>query len=80
MPLTIKICLGSACFARGNAANLAFVEQYLQKNPSAARIELIGSRCEEQCAKAPNITIAGTEYPQITREKLAALLGSLPHE
>ena len=28
----IKICMGSACFARGNADNLRFIEDYIKEN------------------------------------------------
>ena len=29
---TIKICMGSSCFARGNDQNLEFIEKYIKEN------------------------------------------------
>ena len=36
----IKICMGSACFARGNADNLRFIEDYIKENNLSTQIEM----------------------------------------
>ena len=72
----IKICMGSSCFARGNNKNLDFIEDYLKKNKLAAKIELIGSRCENKCSKGPNLIIDGQEYQNVTLENLKVILGN----
>lgn len=72
--LNITVCLGSSCFARGNEEHLSFIEQYVRENNLEAKIDISGSRCEGKCAQGPNITINGTLYSSITREKLKEIL------
>lgn len=72
--LDIVVCMGSSCFARGNQENLAFLESYIEKNNLNASIELAGTRCENKCAKGPNIIINGVEYNEVTTEKLEQIL------
>ena len=38
----IKICMGSACFARGNSENLGAIENFIKDNELEADIELTG--------------------------------------
>ncbi len=72
--LNITVCLGSSCFARGNEEHLSFIEEYVRDNNLEAKIDISGSRCEGKCADGPNITINGTLYSNITREKLKEIL------
>ena len=70
----IKICMGSSCFARGNDVNLEYIEEFMKANNIEAKLELFGARCENVCAKGPNIVINGTHYEQMTPEKLKPIL------
>ncbi len=72
--IEVTVCMGSACFARGNAQNLEFIENYIKENNLEATIELVGSRCEGKCADGPNITINGVDYSKITIEKIEEIL------
>lgn len=72
--LNITVCLGSSCFARGNEEHLSFIEQYVRENNLEAKIDISGSRCEGKCADGPNITINGTLYSNISKEKLKEIL------
>ena len=72
--LNITVCLGRSCFARGNEEHLSFIEQYVRENNLEAKIDISGSRCKGKCAQGPNITINGTLYSNITREKLKEIL------
>lgn len=76
MTIEIKICMGSSCFARGNADNLEFIENYIKENNLDAQIELYGARCENICDKGPNIMINDKVYNNITQEKIVELLRS----
>ena len=40
MTTEIKICMGSACFARGNAHNAETIEKYITEHNLDAKIEL----------------------------------------
>lgn len=78
--IEIIVCMGSACFARGNEQNLAFIESYVKQNEIDAKIELSGSRCEGKCADGPNVIINGEEYRKINEEKLKEILDSIVKE
>lgn len=70
----IKICMGSSCFRRGNRKNLEFIEKYLEDNDRTAEVELVGSRCEEQCRKGPNLQINGRMFHEVNLEMLTELM------
>ncbi len=53
----IKICMGSACFARGNDQNAETIEKFISDNNLDAKVELYGARCENVCEKGPNFYI-----------------------
>lgn len=74
MTTTIKICMGSSCFARGNSKNLQTIQNLIEKNGLDAEIELSGLRCCDNCSKGPNITIDGTEYNNIDSGSLLDIL------
>lgn len=73
----IVVCMGSSCFARGNAQNLEFIENYIKENDLDASVELAGSRCEGKCAGGPNIIVDGIEYGCVDEEKIKEILGNL---
>lgn len=66
----ILVCMGSACFARGNADNLELIEKLIGENNLKAKVGLAGSRCNGNCAEGPNIFIDGIEYNKIDEEKI----------
>lgn len=66
--------MGSSCFRRGNRKNLEFIEAYIEKHNCAADVELLGSRCEEECRKGPNIQINGQMFHEVNEEMLYDLL------
>ncbi len=74
MTKEIKICMGSSCFARGNAENLEFLEKYIKENSIDAEVEVYGSRCENICEKGPNIIVDGTIYNDVNTEKIIEIL------
>ncbi len=74
MKSRIRICMGSSCFRRGNRKNLEFIEAYMEKNQCSADVELLGSRCEEECRKGPNIQINGQMFHEVNEEILYDLL------
>ena len=75
--IEIVVCMGSACFARGNAKNLEFIEQYIKENNLDAKVGLAGSRCEGKCADGLNIIVNGVEYGGIKEEKIKEILGAV---
>lgn len=74
MKTRIKICMGSSCFRRGNRKNLEYIESFLDEHGYAAEVELVGSRCEEECRKGPNLQINGQMFHGVDLEMLSGLL------
>lgn len=77
MTKEIKVCMGSACFARGNDRNIEIIEEFIAENNLDAIVEIVGSRCEGLCAEGPNIYIGDVRHTNVTEEKLETLLKEL---
>ncbi|MCF7934146.1 MAG: (2Fe-2S) ferredoxin domain-containing protein [Spirochaetia bacterium] len=56
--MKIELCMGSSCFARGNAAVLEALELYASQHEDC-EIVLAGHLCLRECSKGPNIRIDG---------------------
>ena len=77
MKHSIKVCMGSSCFARGNLENLNYIEKYLKENNLDAQIEVIGALCEEKCTQGPHIYVDDKNYDEVDEEKLKTILQAL---
>lgn len=73
----IKICMGSACFARGNNRYCEIIDKFIKDNGLEANIEFYGEHCNEKCDSGPNIYIDNVCYSNIDDEKLNELLNEL---
>ena len=76
MAKEIKVCMGSACFAKGNLENLEYIRQYIDDNNLDTEVQIVGALCENKCANGPRIIVDGVEYQKITREEISSLLRS----
>lgn len=72
----IEICLGSSCFARGNAKNLELIESYLLERGlrDEVDVELSCSLCQGRCSAGPNIAIDGVAYSKVAPGMMLDLL------
>ena len=77
MTTEIKICMGSACFAKGNQENLEYIKQYVADNNLDAQINIIGSLCENKCDSGPRVIIDNIEYSNVTQETIKKDLDSV---
>ena len=75
----IVICLGSSCFARGNAENLAIIQEYADNHGLKASIRLSGRLCQDQCKEGPNLAIGGQIHHGVNTTILRGLLNQLGH-
>ncbi len=73
-PIEIVICLGSSCFARGNARNLAIIEEFLKERNLKAAVRFSGKLCQDECKTGPNLTIAGEAHREVSEAKLLDIL------
>ena len=74
--VTIALCMGSSCFARGNNILLERLEDLIQERGWSERVALSGLRCEDKCSKGPNIKIDGVLYQNLDEGVLLDLLES----
>ena len=70
----VIVCMGSACFARGNQKNLEFIENYVKEHNLDATVIIGGSRCEGKCADGPNIFVNDVEYNKVDEEIIKKIL------
>ena len=75
MTTEIKVCMGSACFAKGNQENLEYIKEYIEEKGLDSEISITGALCENKCSEGPRIIINDKEYKNVTREKLEEILG-----
>ena len=73
----IKVCMGSACFAKGNHENLEYIKEYIEQNNLDSSISIIGALCENKCEKGPRIIINDVEYTNVSVESLEEILKNL---
>ena len=74
MTTEIKVCMGSACFAKGNQDNLEYNKEYIEENNLDSEISIIGALCENKCEIGPRIIINEKEYTNVTTELLEKIL------
>ena len=76
MTTEIKVCMGSACFAKGNLDNLEFIKEYIKENNLEANVSIVGALCENKCEKGPRIIINEKEYTNVTQDDIKEVLQS----
>ncbi len=75
--IEVTVCMGSACFARGNEQNLNFIEELINKKKLNSVVKLSGSRCEGKCAEGPTIIVDGVEYNKVDKKKIEEIFEKL---
>ena len=74
MMTEIKVCMGSACFAKGNQENLQLIKEYIEENNLDTKLTIIGSLCQNKCEHGPRIIVGDVEYNKVTKENLLEIL------
>ena len=70
----VVVCLGSSCFARGNAQNLAAIEAYLLNHGMQSSIRVTGCLCQDECKRGPNLTMRGEHLHELNAARLREIL------
>lgn len=76
MTIEIKVCMGSACFAKGNQENLEYIKQYIEEHGLETEVSITGALCENKCSDGPRIIVNDKEYMNVTEEKIKEVLDS----
>ncbi|MBR1461719.1 (2Fe-2S) ferredoxin domain-containing protein [bacterium] len=74
MTTEIKVCMGSACFAKGNLENLEFIKEYIEEKNLNSKVTIVGSLCENKCEKGPRIIVNDKEYINVKTEDIAKII------
>jgi NADH:ubiquinone oxidoreductase subunit E len=70
----IVVCMGSACFSRGNAATVKTVQEYVKSKGLVEKVEITGTLCQRMCHEGPNIQVDGDCICGIEPATLPAIL------
>ena len=73
----IKVCMGSACFAKGNQENLEIIKEYISNNGLDAKVTIVGALCENKCEHGPRIFVNNQEFSKVDENKLIEILKDL---
>ena len=55
----LVVCMGSACFSRGNVRTVEVIQEYLRERHLADEVKVTGTLCQNHCRQGPNLTIDG---------------------
>ncbi len=72
--VTVELCMGSSCFARGNSQALANLESYISENNLEDHVELIGHLCLGACSTGPNLKVGDVSYSGVDPDCVVDLL------
>lgn len=67
--ITVELCMGSSCFARGNSGVLQAIESYLTENDLLDSVDLVGHLCLGKCNQGPNMRIDGVDYSGLSTDE-----------
>lgn len=72
--VTVELCMGSSCFARGNSLALSDLESYIEDNNLGEKVELVGHLCLGKCNSGPHVMINCVEYSAVSSDCVIDLL------
>ncbi len=76
----LVICLGSACFSRGNKNSVQAIKDYIKKNQLEDKIYFHGCHCMDRCQEGPILKFEDKIYTQVTPDKLIHILDEIFHK
>ena len=75
----LVVCMGSACFSRGNIRALELIQRYLKERGLERDVQVSGTLCQDRCRQGPNLTLEGECFcglePKAVLELLEERLG-----
>lgn len=74
MAIDLVVCMGSACFSRGNTRTLDLIQRYLKEHELERAVKVTGTLCQDQCRTGPNVSIQGECFCARKPEEIIALL------
>jgi len=77
--IEIELCMGSACFARGNRFTAEAIDDFVKKHGLEEQVHIRGAMCENKCRTGPNGRING-EPCRCSEGEIPAAIINLAHE
>ena len=72
--IELVVCMGSACFSRGNLKTLDLIQRYLKEHDLAGTVQVTGTLCQEHCRQGPNLTLQGQCFCGLDRTGILEIL------
>ena len=73
----IAICLGSACFARGNNKTRKVIEDYIRNNGLWDKVTFVGGRCFDHCQQGPVLKVNDRIFEKVTESNVTDILDEM---
>jgi len=70
----LVICVGSACYARGNARTVPAVQEFLREQGLQDEVRVTATLCQNQCRQGPNLCFDGECLCGINPESVTEML------
>lgn len=72
----LVICVGSACYARGNARTVPAVQAFLREQGLQDEVSVTATLCQNQCRQGPNLCLDGECLCGVSPESVTEVLES----
>lgn len=74
----VVVCMGSACFSRGNAETVPVIQEFLRAKGLEQAVKVTGTLCQNHCRQGPNLCVDGeclcgvepSTLPELLEERL----------
>jgi len=72
--IELVVCMGSACFSRGNIRTLELIQRYVKEHGLENAVKVTGTLCQDRCRTGPNVTIQGECFCSMEPKEILAIL------
>lgn len=72
--IDLVVCMGSACFSRGNVRALELIQGYLRGRGLEGRVHVTGTLCQDRCRQGPNVELQGECFCGMEPQAILALV------
>lgn len=70
----IKICMGSACHAKGAFSLIQIFEDEIKKQNAENKLQLRGRFCKNQCKHGVNVEVGDILFQEVTPEDVPKIV------
>ena len=74
------ICLGSACFSRGNKNAVQVIKDYIKEHQLEDKVYFHGTHCMDRCDEGPVLKFEDKIYTDVHSDRLINVLDEIFHK